>query len=69
MAARQVHTGRRPGATTTRALIEDAARKQFAERGYDRTSIRSIAKQAITSAGSGCIAALDAQHYLEHHGW
>jgi len=26
-------------------------------------------KQAITSAGSGCIAALDVQHYLEHHGW
>jgi AcrR family transcriptional regulator len=44
--ARRIHTGRRPGATTTRALIEDAARKQFAERGYDRTSIRSIAKQA-----------------------
>ena len=46
MAARRIHTGRRPGATTTRALIEDAARKQFAERGYDRTSIRSIAQQA-----------------------
>ena len=46
MAARRIHTGRRPGVTTTRALIEDAARKQFAERGYDRTSIRSIAKQA-----------------------
>lgn len=46
MAARRIHTGRRPGATTTRALIEDAARKQFADRGYDRASIRSIAKQA-----------------------
>lgn len=46
LAARRTHTGRRPGATTTRALIEDAARKQFAELGYDRTSIRSIAKQA-----------------------
>ena len=46
MAARRIHTGRRPGATTTRALIEDAGRKQFAERGFDRTSIRSIAKQA-----------------------
>lgn len=46
MTTRRVHTGRRPGATTTRELIEDAARKQFAELGYDRTSIRSVAKQA-----------------------
>ncbi|WP_328350999.1 TetR family transcriptional regulator [Mycobacterium sp. NBC_00419] len=51
MAAKRVHTGRRPGATTTRALIEDAARKQFAELGYDRTSIRSIAKQADVDPG------------------
>jgi AcrR family transcriptional regulator len=43
---KRAHTGRRPGHTTTRALIEDTARKHFAERGYDRTSIRSIAQQA-----------------------
>ena len=46
MTGRRIHTGRRRGATTTRALIEDAAQKQFAEHGYDRTSIRSIAKLA-----------------------
>jgi AcrR family transcriptional regulator len=43
---KRAHTGRRPGRTTTRELIEDTARKHFAERGYDRTSIRSIAQQA-----------------------
>lgn len=49
--AGSIHTGRRPGATTTRELIEDAARKQFAENGYDRTSIRSIARQAGVDPG------------------
>ena len=39
-------------------LIEDTARKHFAERGYDRTSIRSIAQQAkvdprVGDLGSG----------------
>ena len=46
MTGRGIHTGRRPGTTSTRLLIEDIARKQFAECGYDRTSIRSVAREA-----------------------
>jgi AcrR family transcriptional regulator len=40
-------TGRRPGNPDTRDAILTAAREAFAERGFDRASIRSIA----TSAG------------------
>ncbi|HEX7745492.1 MAG TPA: TetR family transcriptional regulator [Micromonosporaceae bacterium] len=40
-------TGRRPGNPDTREAILAAAREAFAERGFDRASIRSIA----TSAG------------------
>jgi AcrR family transcriptional regulator len=39
-------TGRRPGQSTTRADILAAARASFAELGYDRTSVRSIAAKA-----------------------
>ena len=39
-------TGRRAGDSGTRQAIEEAARRQFAERGFDRTSLRSIAKEA-----------------------
>ncbi|MGH2918878.1 MAG: TetR family transcriptional regulator [Solirubrobacteraceae bacterium] len=40
------HTGRRPGDSGTREAIVQAARAQFAEGGFDRTSIRAIASQA-----------------------
>jgi AcrR family transcriptional regulator len=39
-------TGRRPGASTTKAAIEKAARRQFSELGYDRTSMRQVAIEA-----------------------
>jgi len=38
--------GRRPGASGTRERIAEAARRQFAELGYDRTTIRSVAAEA-----------------------
>jgi len=46
MTQRRTRTGRRPGPNTTRALIEDTARKLFAELGYERTSLRQVALQA-----------------------
>jgi AcrR family transcriptional regulator len=39
-------SGRRPGPSQTREAITRAARAQFAERGYDRATIRGIASEA-----------------------
>ena len=39
-------SGRRPGPTTTRDAIAAAARRQFAELGYDRATFRGIATEA-----------------------
>jgi AcrR family transcriptional regulator len=38
--------GRRPGESGARDQIASSARRQFGERGYDRTTIRSIALEA-----------------------
>jgi AcrR family transcriptional regulator len=43
-------TGRRPGTTITREAILDAARRLFAEAGYEQTSIRAIAADAGVNA-------------------
>lgn len=39
-------TGRRPGSTQTKGAVVAAARRLFAEAGYDRASIRAIATEA-----------------------
>jgi AcrR family transcriptional regulator len=44
MATRRV--GRRPGTSGTREAILAAARRQFGEQGYDRTTLRSVAAEA-----------------------
>ncbi|MGO4598961.1 TetR/AcrR family transcriptional regulator [Terrabacter sp. 2RAF25] len=38
--------GRRPGGEDTRSAILHAARKSFAAKGYDKTSLRGIAREA-----------------------
>lgn len=38
--------GRRPGDSGTRSAVLAAARRQFAELGYDRTTMRSVAAEA-----------------------
>lgn len=43
---RSGHTGRRPGASGTREAILAAARRQFGELGYDRTSLRQVGLEA-----------------------
>lgn len=42
--------GRRPAGQDTRILILDAARAEFAEQGYDGTSLRAIARRAKVDA-------------------
>lgn len=47
IATRQTkRTGRRPGPSGTREAIAAAARRQFGELGYERTTIRGIAEEA-----------------------
>jgi AcrR family transcriptional regulator len=47
---RSPRTGRRAGDSGTRAAILDAARRLFAERGYEAASLRAIAAQAGVDA-------------------
>lgn len=48
--SRPKRTGRRPGQSATREAILEAASRQFAELGYDRSTIRSVAAEAGVDA-------------------
>lgn len=50
--------GRRPGGEDTRATILGAARAEFAEQGYDATSLRGIARRA-------CVDPALVHHYFD----
>jgi AcrR family transcriptional regulator len=50
--------GRRPGGEDTRATILEAARAEFAEQGYDATSLRAIARRA-------CVDPALVHHYFD----
>jgi AcrR family transcriptional regulator len=43
-------TGRRPGSADTRSAVLDAARAEFAAHGYEKTSMRGIARAAGVDA-------------------
>jgi AcrR family transcriptional regulator len=47
---RTPRTGRRPGASSSRTAILDAARQLFAERGYVGTTMRAVATEAGVDA-------------------
>jgi len=55
---RGARRGRRPAGEDTRGLIEEAARGEFAEKGYDAATLRAVARRA------GVDAAL-VHHYFE----
>ena len=46
MTAQRRRPGRRPGAVDTRGEILAAARKVFAEKGFDKATVRGIAREA-----------------------
>ncbi|SEK93008.1 TetR family transcriptional regulator [Streptacidiphilus jiangxiensis] len=46
----QRRTGRRPGGADTRGAVLEAARSEFAARGYERSSMRGIARVAGVDA-------------------
>jgi AcrR family transcriptional regulator len=45
-AAAAAAAGRRPGHADTRGEIVDAAKRVFAEKGYDKASLRAVAREA-----------------------
>ncbi|MFJ9621438.1 TetR family transcriptional regulator [Streptomyces sp. NPDC101181] len=64
--ARAARSGRAPKSEQTRTLILETALGLFAERGYDRTTMRAIAQEAGVSVGNAYYYFSSKEHLVQN---
>lgn len=64
-AAKPARTGKAAKSEQTRTLILETALRLFAERGYDRTTMRAIAQEAGVSVGNAYYYFSSKEHLVQ----